>query len=112
MNNKVLDIVTKTLDDKQAKDITVIDFNRENPFYDYFVVCDAQTHRQINAISNDVVEALAKHDMEIRSIEKEAESPWILIDAFEVVVHIFLSAEREHYNLEKLYDEYAQKVIL
>ncbi|QIK70124.1 ribosome silencing factor [Erysipelothrix sp. HDW6C] len=103
--SKLLDIITTTLDAKKANDIVVIDFKQENPLYDYFVVADAPSLRQINAVAEDVVDAIEKAGFGVKHIERERESTWILIDAFDVVVHLFLTEERGHYNLEKLYQD-------
>ena len=108
----VLNIITKTLDDKQANDITVIDFEQDNPVCDYFVVCDAPSFRQINALADSVIRAVEENELQIRAVERQAESSWILVDAYDVVVHIFLTEERAHYNLEKLYQDYVTDLVL
>lgn len=108
----VLNIITKTLDDKQANDITVIDFEQDNPVCDYFVVCDAPSFRQINALADSVIRAVEENELQIRAVERQPESSWILVDAYDVVVHIFLTEERAHYNLEKLYQDYVTDLVL
>lgn len=108
----VLNIVTKTLDDKQAHDIKVIDFEQEHPLCDYFVVCDAPSFRQINALADSVIKALEDEDIKIRAVERQSESSWILVDAYDVVVHIFLTEDRAHYNLEKLYQDHVKDLVL
>lgn len=101
-----LEIITKTLDDKKANDIVVIDFNDENPMYGHFVVADAPSHRQVKAMAEDVVEALEKEGYAIKHFDSEREASWVLIDAYDVVVHIFITEDRTRYNLEKLYANY------
>lgn len=108
----VLDLITNTLDEKQAKDITVIDFKNENPLCDYFVVCDAPSFRQINALADSVIKELEEKGHKIRAVERQSESSWILVDAFDVIVHVFLTEERAHYNLEKLYQDYVTDLVL
>ncbi|MEG0328641.1 MAG: ribosome silencing factor [Erysipelothrix sp.] len=104
--SKLLNLVTETLDNKKANDIVVVDFKRENSLCDFFVIADAPSLRQINAIADDVIEALEKEGYAVKHVERERESTWILIDASDVVVHLFLTEERTHYNLEKLYQGY------
>ncbi|CAM3580282.1 ribosome silencing factor [Erysipelothrix urinaevulpis] len=110
--NKLLNTIVTVLDSKKANDITVIDFRNENPLCDSFVVCDAGSFRQINALADDVIEELAKNDFPVRSVERQEGSSWILIDAIDVVIHIFLSDDRHHYNLEKLYKDYIDEIVL
>ncbi len=102
----ILDIVLKTLDEKKANDIVTVDFRDENPMYGHFVVADAQSSRQVKAMAEDVVDALEKAGYSIKHFDLQRESPWVLIDAYDVVVHIFMTEERSRYNLEKLYADY------
>lgn len=103
------DLIVETLENKKANDVVSIDFDNNNPLCDYFVIADAPSFRQINALSDDIEEVLEKNNYPIKSIQKSDNSEWILIDAADVVVHIFLSEERSRYSLEKLYQDYAQK---
>lgn len=108
----VLETITTTLDDKQAHDITVIDFKQENSMCDYFVVCDAPSFRQINALADSVIKELEENGFKLRAVERQATSSWILVDAYDVIVHIFLEEDRAHYNLEKLYQDYVTDIVL
>lgn len=103
---QLIDIITKTLDDKKANDVIVIDFKNESPLYDAFIVCDAPSMRQVQALSHDVEEAILEAGYKIKVQERQNDAAWVLIDALDVVVHIFLTEERERYNLEKLYQDY------
>ena len=94
------------LDERKAQDIVDIDFENTHPLVDAFIVADAPSLRQINALAQDVENAIHQHGFKVKHIEKEDNSPWILIDAYDVIVHIFLTEERSHYNLEKLYQHY------
>ena len=101
--SEILDLVRKTLDDKQAEDITVLDMREVNPFTDYFVICTAKNLRHANALADFVEEEALKNGFDIRSREGEKESTWILVDLFEVVVHIFTQEARNTYRLEALW---------
>lgn len=102
----LLEVITTSLDDKKAQDIRVVDFRNENPLCDYFVIADAPSMRQIHALSDDVIDQVEKEGYKIKHIERQNDSSWILVDAYDVVVHIFLSEERGRYSLEKLYQDY------
>ncbi|MCR5793952.1 MAG: ribosome silencing factor [Solobacterium sp.] len=101
--SELLDLVRKTLDDKQAENITVLDMREVNPFTDYFVICTAKNLRHANALADFIEEEALKNGFDIRSREGEKESTWILVDLFEVVVHIFTQEARNTYRLEALW---------
>ncbi len=109
--SELLDIVTKTLNEKLAKNITVIDMQKVNPFMDYFVICTAGSTRQAAALADYVEQAAAEHGYEIRSKEGVGESDWVLIDLNEVVVHIFTEAARNQYRLESLWGDQPQYTV-
>jgi ribosome-associated protein len=100
------DLVVKTMEDKKGLNVAVIDFKNTSPLTDYVVICDAPSMRQVSAIADDVEKAIIEAGFEIRYPVKRSDSGWILIDAGDVIAHIFQSEERSHYNLEKLYKDY------
>lgn len=103
---KLVDLIVKTLEDKKANDVVTIDFNEENPMYGYFVVADAPSFRQVKAMAEEVEFVLEQNGFAIKHMDASKDSPWVLIDAYDVIVHIFLTEERSRYNLEKLYANY------
>lgn len=103
--NKLLNIVLEELDKKQAEDIKTIDLRNVNPFSDYFVICTAKNHRLALALVKAVKETVNKHNYAIRAVEGDENSDWILIDIYEVVVHIFVGEARFVYQLEKLWGD-------
>lgn len=106
------DLIIKTLDDKKARNIVDIDFKNENPLYDAFIVCDAPSMRQVQALSLDVEGAILEAGYKVKTQERQNDAAWVLIDAIDVIVHIFLTEERERYNLEKLYQDYVNEDLL
>ena len=109
---ELLDVITQTLDAKKANDIKVVNFRNENPLCDYFVICDAPSLRQVNALAMDVEDAIYKAGFKIKDQEHQKDSTWVLLDAIDVVVHIFETEDRKHYNLEKLYQDYLDENVL
>lgn len=104
----LLKLIKDTLEDKKARDITVIDFKNTSPVCDFFVICDAQSTRQMNAIFQDVEKTVVEAGFEVNHQKNTPDSKWLIIDAVDVVVHIFQSDERAHYDLEKLYKEFVR----
>lgn len=95
--------VVSLLEDKKALDIKVLDFHGVSSLFDYFVICTAGSDRQIQALRDAVDQAVKMNSGEIKAIEGKAESGWVLIDIYDIVVHIFSAAQREYYQLEKLW---------
>jgi ribosome-associated protein len=80
--------------DRKAIDIRVIDLRGIVSYTDFFVICSGNSERQTKAIHDAILEDL-----------KKGESRWILLDYWDVVVHIFTPEAREYYRLENLWGE-------
>lgn len=110
-NNKVLSKTLSVLEDKFASKINVIDFERKNPFTDYFVICEANNKRQIDGIADAFVQLKRKDELAMRDIDGVSASGWIAIDLYDVVVHVFDPETRAEYELDKLFSNYPQTLV-
>lgn len=93
----------KAADSKHAEDILALDVREISLLADYFVICSANSERQINAIIDEVLEQEEKNGVEVKRIEGKEGAAWVLIDLGDVIVHVFSNNERAFYNLEKLW---------
>ncbi len=100
-NNKAL-ICARAAIDKKAENVKVLDLTHSG-FTDYFVICSGFSDRQIQAICNHVTETMKAQGYRLSSSEGYTEGRWILLDFGDVVVHVFLDALREYYDLESLW---------
>ena len=89
--------------DKQAADILLLDTHEVCSFAGYFVIVTGESGRQIKAIYDEVEHALKKNGVLLNHYEGTLESGWVLLDFGDVIVHIFAPAEREYYQLDKLW---------
>lgn len=89
--------------DKKAENVKVLDLTEISGFTDYFVICSGHSDRQVQAIADSVDTEMTKLGHEIVSVEGVQEGRWVLMDYGDVVVHIFLDALREYYDLENLW---------
>ena len=95
--------IKEWMDDKIATDIQVINLGEESTIADYFIICSGSSERQVKAIA-DNIEIEAKDNGFIpKNIEGEREARWILMDYYDVIVHVFHEEERGFYNLERLW---------
>ncbi|MBR3662735.1 MAG: ribosome silencing factor [Alphaproteobacteria bacterium] len=102
----VLEVITNTLDDMKAEDVVVIDLEGKTSIAGYMVVASGTSNRHVASIAQKIEENLkaAKYRC---SVEGESKADWVLIDAFDVIVHIFRPEVREFYNLEKMWQSAA-----
>ena len=91
--------------DKQATDILLLDIHKVCSFADYFVICTGDSDRQIRAIYDEVEHALKREGILPHHYEGTLDSGWLLLDFGDVIVHIFATAEREYYQLDKLWSK-------
>lgn len=93
------------MDDKMARDITIIDFRNYSPFMDYFVIATALNKRNAQAIIDNVEQEIYKNGFQVKKTEKNSDSKWLLLDLGDIVCHVFYDGERELYNLEGLWKD-------
>jgi ribosome-associated protein len=98
-----LKLIVKHLDDKKANNIVVLDVEDVTPLATYYIICDASNTTQLRSMANSLEKLLNEEGYGIHHKEGKKESGWLLVDANDIIIHIFLTNEREKYNLEKLY---------
>lgn len=89
--------------DKKAADIILLDIRDVTTIADYFVICNGNNTRQVQAIADAIDEELGKQGANVLHREGTAETGWLLLDFGDVIVHIFGVKEREYYRLERLW---------
>ncbi len=107
------ELARKTVDlasEKQASDILLLDLRSLQVFTDYFVILTAESRRQIDALREELVQALKEMGVTNLRQEGTSESGWVLLDFGDVVVHIFAPEERAFYQLEQLWSNARQVV--
>jgi ribosome-associated protein len=94
----------KAVQEKQARDVVVLDLRTAGGFTDYFLICTGQNARQIATIADTVQEHLREAFGERPALaEGVKKSEWVLLDYFNFVVHIFSPECRAFYGLERLW---------
>jgi ribosome-associated protein len=99
---EVLDAVTAAAD-KKAVDIVLLDMRKAAAFADYFLICSGTSARQIRAIADAIIEAVASSGSKPEHVEGYDRSEWVLLDYFDFIVHIFAPEPRAFYSLERLW---------
>jgi ribosome-associated protein len=100
---KQIALAVKAAEDKQANALVVLDLRKAAGFTDYFLICSGTNSRQIRAIADGIVEALAAEGEKPAHVEGYDRSEWILLDYFDFIVHVFAPETRTFYGLERLW---------
>lgn len=98
-----LALVRRSLEDDKAEDIVVIDLKGKSNFADYMVVATGRSNRQVVAIADHLAERLKQAGQGHIPVEGKQGGDWVLIDAGDVVVHVFRPEPRAFYALEKMW---------
>ena len=93
----------RAAEDKKAADLVVLDLRKASGFTDFFIICSGSNARQIHAIADGVMEALAADGIKPEHVEGYERSEWVLLDYFDFVVHVFAPETRTFYGLERLW---------
>lgn len=104
--------VVDLAEDKQAHEIVLLDIRSQSTIADYFVICSADSDRQIKAIIDHIdIKVQQEFGLHPR-IEGTADTGWIVLDYGDIVVHIFSPTQRDYYRLERLWDRSPPVVVV
>ena len=110
-NQNLLDLVLASLDDDKAEDVITIPLRNLSEMADFMVVCSGRSSRQVGAISEKLTDRLKESLGLICKVEGRETGDWVLIDAGDVIVHVFRPEVREFYQLEKMWLSPATRAI-
>jgi ribosome-associated protein len=99
----LLALVLKQLDDDQAQDVVTIDLAGKSSIADHMVIASGRSTRQVASIAQKLAEEVKKQGFGSARIEGLPAADWVLIDAGDVVVHVFRPEVRSFYNLERMW---------
>ena len=100
--------IVQVMYSKKAKDIRLIKIEGISSLGDYFVVASASNTTQVKAIADEVEDEMTKLGLEPNRVEGRQSAQWILMDYYDVMVHVFLDEARSFYNLERLWSDAPQ----
>jgi len=96
-------MVLTSLDDDLAQDIVTIDLQGKSALADHMVVATGRSQRHVGALADHLLRKLKEAGQKNIRTEGQATGDWVLVDAGDVVVHIFRAEVREFYGLEKMW---------
>ena len=101
--------IEKILDDNKAKNITSINLKNKSYIADYMIIASGTSSRHLQALSEILVAQLKRLGIDNCRIEGKDSNDWKLVDAQDIIVHIFHPEKREFYDLEKMWSEETPK---
>jgi len=99
----VLNIIAQAVADKKGRSPVAIDISAVSSGPDYVFVAEGNVDRHLNAMATNISEALEKIGDSPTCSEGKAESGWVVLDCFSVMVHLFLPDQRDKYRIENLW---------
>ena len=107
MDSRKLALLCRELaDNRKAEDIQILDVRDVSSITDYFVIASGSSEPHLRAISDEIIGKLRdEHDIRARAIDGSLQAAWMVLDYFDVIVHIMRSDVREHYDLESLWGD-------
>lgn len=104
---ELLELIKDALDKVKAKDVKIYDLRGISPLADFTVVATVDVARQANACIEHMHEHHRDNKLKIKNVEGR-DTTWILIDLYDVILHIFTPEDRKNYDLDRLYIDIPQ----
>ena len=102
-SESLLELILKLLDDNLAMEIVDIDLRGKSTIADFMVIASGRSKRQVISLSEKLIEALKQNHKIKTTIEGKEGGDWVLIDAGDVIIHLFRPEVRNFYQIEKLW---------
>lgn len=98
------DFIVESLKEDKAEDVKIIGLDGKTDFAYYMIIATGRSSRHVISLADKLADKLIKEGIRGINIEGKAQGDWVLIDAFDIVIHIFRPEVREMYNLEKIWE--------
>ena len=103
--NQILELITISLNDDKAENVMTIPLHGKSAMADYMVVASGNSSRQVAAMAEHIEVKLKQNKVRILGLEGIRQADWVLIDANDVIVHLFRPEVREFYGLERMWTD-------
>jgi|TARA_Y100000739_G_C20577156_1_gene450858 ribosome-associated protein len=109
-SKQLLKVTLESLDNDKGIDIVSIDLIGRSSIADYMVVVSGNTVRQVTAMANNLIKKYKEMGLRLPSPEGMSNGDWVLIDAKDILIHIFRPEVRDFYSLEKMWVKKQEEV--
>jgi ribosome-associated protein len=104
------EVIVDDLSKVKASNILIYDMKERSPFYDKMILASVDSMRQATAVVSYIKEDVVKNGFNFRSVEG-ANTPWVLIDCYDILLSVFQKDERIHFDIDKVYMDYPKRII-
>lgn len=105
MSKEMARVAYQALDEKKGEDIRILEIGHISIMADYFIIANGGSQPQINALMENVQEKMNQAGYQVKRIEGNRNSSWVLLDYGDVVVHVFNREDRLFYDLERIWSD-------
>lgn len=107
MDSKKLALLCRELaDNRKAENIVVLEVKRVSSITDYFVIATGTSEPHLRAIADEITDKLwEEHDLKPRAVDGTVQTAWLVLDYFDVIVHVMRAEVRDRYDLETLWGD-------
>jgi ribosome silencing factor RsfS/YbeB/iojap len=99
----LVEAAMKSLEDDKAENIVLLDVTGRADYADRLIIATGQVERQLQSMATHLDEALGKAGLQLRRDSIQASGDWVLIDAGDLVIHLFRPEARELYRIERMW---------
>jgi len=99
----ILERILSSLDDDKAEDVVQVNLSGKSDMADYMIIASGRSSRQVAAIAEKMVDRLKQDLGVLAKVEGKEAADWVLVDAGDVIVHVFRPEVRDFYQLEKMW---------
>ena len=108
-SKKLAQLCRDYADNKKAENLAVLDVKKLSSIADYYVIASGSSEPHVRAIVEEITQKLREdHDVRPRAVDGSRQGAWIVLDFFDVIVHVMRQDAREHYDLEGLWSDAAR----
>lgn len=105
-SRKLAQLCRELADNKKSEGIVVLDVRKISSVTDYFVICSGTSQPHLRAITDEIYDKLREeHELRPRAIDGALHTAWVVLDYFDVIVHVMRADVRERYDLESLWGD-------
>jgi ribosome-associated protein len=102
---KIKQIIENTLNKNKANNVVIIDLKKKSYIADYMIIASGTSSRHLQSLSENILIELKKYGHKDCRIEGYESNDWKLVDAIDIIVHLFHPEKRTFYDLEKMWSE-------
>ena len=101
----LLALICKALDEKKAEDLRVLDVSEQSSITDYLILATGTSEPHLRALRVELEKVIDATGTKILGMDKGLESGWLVVDAFDIMIHVFTPENRKKYSLENLWKD-------